>query len=88
MQEKYLRSDNQRFMPSFDEVFNQHRDFNTELREKSETLEILKAGKKLKLGEFIDEETGKVNFETKREIQIKRCIAVTLLIIHLTSLIV
>ena len=38
VQNKYLRSDFQRYMPSFEEMMNEHRDFNQELRDRSETL--------------------------------------------------
>jgi hypothetical protein len=46
----YLRSDLQRNMPNFDIAFEQYRDFNNELRERSETFQILNAGKDMNYG--------------------------------------
>lgn len=52
----FLKSDTQKYMPNFDQVFGQYRDLNDRLKERSETFNILQDGKDIKIGEIIYEE--------------------------------
>ena len=44
-------------MPTYDEVMDEFRNYNKELKQRSETFKILKKGRYFDMGELIDEET-------------------------------
>ena len=61
----YLKTDLQKYMPDFESAFKDFQNLIEELRERSETFNILSDGKNIKIGEIIKKTTSKLNSEMR-----------------------
>ena len=79
---KFITSDQQKFMPDFNESFAQYQDLIDELRERSETYHILTEGKGLRISRVIKEQTDQFNQKKKDEMNVKRIYQITRSMVH------